>query len=206
MITPKLLTLFAGLLSTGSAVFYLQPTEPSSLIGRQPAEPHSDWAATEFLGASLGAGVLVSSRSYPLVTQGGSRINELFFRNGQSVRKGDALVQLSSNSHVLAPANGIVTHLSVKKGDYLPAGTPVARFTELMPLRLRLRRDAVSAAVRPGQYVQLQSPAQPNRGLTATVLGSTTEGNFLFLDLRLRTTSDEPLAAGAPVQVHALRL
>ncbi|HEX8504402.1 MAG TPA: biotin/lipoyl-containing protein [Hymenobacter sp.] len=206
MITSKILTLFAGLLSTGSAVFYPKPAETAPHAALQPAKTRSDWAATEFLGASLGAGVLVSSRSYPLLTHGGSRVNQLFFQNGQQVRKGDPLVQLSSNSHVIAPANGIVTQLAVKKGDYLPAGTPVAHFTELVPLRLRLRRDAVKAAVQPGQYLQLQSPAQPSRGLTATVLGSTVEGNFLLLDLRLRTTSDEPLPAGAPVNVHALRL
>jgi multidrug efflux pump subunit AcrA (membrane-fusion protein) len=206
MITPKILTLFAGLVSTGSAVFYLKPAEPAPLTAQRPAGPPSDWAATEFLGASLGTGVLVSSRSYPLLTHGGGRINQLFFQNGQHVRKGDPLVQLSSNSHIIAPANGIVTQLSAQRGDYLPAGTPVVRFAELVPWRLRLNRDAVKVAVQPGQLLQLQSPTQPSQGLTASILGCTTEGNYLLLDLRLRTTSAEPLAVGTPVQVHALRL
>ncbi|UOQ68654.1 HlyD family efflux transporter periplasmic adaptor subunit [Hymenobacter volaticus] len=145
------------------------------------------------------------SRSYKLLTSTKGRINDVFFQAGQQVRKGDILVKFADQSFLVAPAHGIVTQRLVETGEYLQGGVAVASFVELSSVRLQLATDNHASALHPGQLVQVQSRDQPNQGMTASVVASTLEDELLTLDLRLRTSSPEPLEAGTPIQVHALQ-
>ncbi len=210
MISSKILALFLGLVSTGSGICWLAgppATPPRKAAGAAgPKALRPAWQASAFIDSSLGSGTLVSSHSYPLVARTRGRVSHVFFQADQRVKKGDVLLEFSTYSYLVAPADGVVTQRLVETGDYLRAGMPVASFTELGALRLRLRRDSAHAVPRRGQFLQVQSRQRPAQGLTGTVVGSTFAGEFVFLDLRLRTSSPEPLVPGAPVQVYSLRL
>lgn len=174
------------------------------IAGLESDVRRASWQAAGFLGASLGNGAIVSSRSYKLLTSTKGRINGVFFQAGQQVHKGDILVKFADQSFLVAPANGIVSQRLVETGEYLQSGVAVAGFVELSSVRLQLAKDSNSLALRPGQLVQVQSREQPSQGLTASVVASTFADEQLTLDLRLRTSSPEPLEVGASVQVHAL--
>ncbi|MDF7814883.1 HlyD family efflux transporter periplasmic adaptor subunit [Hymenobacter sp. YC55] len=195
--------------STGADTDLMTSKSDSQLLpeiaGLESDVRRGSWQATKFVGASLGKGTVLSSRSYMLLTSTRGRINGVFFQAGQQVRKGDILVKFADQSFLVAPANGIVTQRLVETGEYLQSEVPVAAFVELSSFRLQLVLNDRSLALRPEQLVQVQSREQPNQGLTAAVVASTFEGDVLTLDLRLRTSSSEPLKAGTSVHVHALQ-
>lgn len=206
--SPKIFALVLSFLSTGSSVCYLTDTaetRPEKAVASALAT-RLTWEAPNFVGASLGAGTVESSRSYNLVAQTGGRIRTIFVQPGQHVRRGDVLVKLDPIAYVVVPTDGVVTSYLVQTGDYQRRTAPVARFTQLAPFRIRLAQSANRLLLVPGQFVQVQSAQDSGQGITATVVGSTVAGQSLLVDLRVRTASSEPLLAGAPVVVDALLL
>lgn len=174
------------------------------IAGLESDARRESWQATAFVGASLGNGNLLNSRSYKLVALNKGRVNTVYFQAGQQVRKGDLLIKFADQSFLVAPTDGIATQRFVENGEYLQSGVPIAGFVELSSVRVQLLSDSPTA-LRPGQLVQVQSREQPHQGLTGSVVASSLENGVLLLDLRLRTSSTEPMEKGTSVQVHTLQ-
>lgn len=206
MTSPKILTLLLSLVSTGSGVCYLTDNAAPRKAAVSSLPPAYAWQAPDFVGPLLGAGVVVRNHSYNLVAPSRGHIQTISGQPGQHVRRGEVLVKLAPTAFVVAPADGIVTQYLAANGEYVGHAAPVARFTELTPFRLRLPQSAAGPQLAPGQFLQVQSAADARQGVTATVVGSAPAGEFLLVDVRVRTASPEPLPADAPVVVHALLL
>jgi RND family efflux transporter MFP subunit len=93
------------------------------------------------------------------------------FRSLEAARARVSLARKSlGDTTVRAPFSGVVVERKVSVGDYVSPGTQVATVVRINPLRVLLTVPEQSVGlVKPGQPVNFQVDAYPNRAFTGTV-------------------------------------
>jgi hypothetical protein len=175
-----------------------QQAAPSSAVAIASVAP----ATSE--GTALGEATVLTSHTYMLLAPTSSRLKRSYIELGHVAKKGAILLKFDNYNFLVAPTSGIVTQQLVTYGEYVPHLTPVVRFTELYPFRLRLPLAAGTAQLKPGALLQVQDSQHPSQLMTGVVVVSAPENGAQLLNLRLHTLSSDPIAEGEKVHVKLL--
>lgn len=102
--------------------------------------------------AVYGLGTVVSPFTFQVKTLVGQVVGDVYVIEGDSVKKGDPLIRLDGSGNILAPFEGTITSVSVKKGELLFASNPGITLVNLKSLYLEVSLEQQAAMrVRKGQ-------------------------------------------------------
>ena len=105
-------------------------------------------------------------------------IDEVLVAVGEEVKAGDELITYTDGSDpVTAPADGVITTVSVAADDRVTTGQVVAHLTNYKDLQTVVQVDELDInKIQTGQTVSLTVTAVPDHTFTGTVTGVAAEG------------------------------
>jgi multidrug efflux pump subunit AcrA (membrane-fusion protein) len=105
-------------------------------------------------------------------------IDEIIVAVGEEVKAGDELITYTDGSDpVTAPADGVITTVSVAADDKVTAGQVVAHLTNYKDLQTIVQVDELDInKIQTGQTVSMTVSAVPDQTFTGTVTGVASEG------------------------------
>ena len=102
--------------------------------------------------AVYGLGTVVSPLTYQVKTLVGQIVSDVYVIEGDTVKKGEPIIRLDGSGNILAPFEGTVTSVSLKKGELLFASNPGVTLVNLKSLYLEVSLEQQAAMrVRKGQ-------------------------------------------------------
>lgn len=128
-----------------------------------------------------GIGTVTARRSFQLKSGVPSTIRKLYVKEGDTVRRGDKLVDVQSTSLFTAPFDGTVTWLPFKEGETVFAGSGVLTLTDLRDRYIIVSLEQRGALrVRPNQKARVSFDSIREESFTGTVESVySNENNFL---------------------------
>lgn len=120
--------------------------------------------------AVYGLGVVESENIYPLKVGTTTRLEDIFVFEGQSVKKGERLLAITSNVIFKSPIDGVVTSLDFHKGETIFPNVPILQVTDLQKRYILVSLDQESIMrVRVGQPVKLSFESLRGQKFTGSV-------------------------------------
>lgn len=138
----------------------------------------------DLIEAAYAIGTVKADHVFNLKTGVSSRVLERFVRLGDTVKKGDRLINLDGFPLYRAPFDGVVTVLAYDVGELVFANTVVLTVVQADSLYLELSMDErVVGGVRQGQEARIsfegQRETKPRTGTVRSIYA--TDGQFLVI-------------------------
>jgi multidrug efflux pump subunit AcrA (membrane-fusion protein) len=145
-----------------------------------------------------------------LSTINNNEINEVLVSANESVKKGEDLVTFTDGSDpITAPADGVITTISVAAGERVNSGQVVAHLTNYSNLQTVVQIDELDIPkVKIGQPVTIKISAYPDKSYTGTVSaianeGTSTNGVSTF-DVTIKLSNIQNLRVGMSTEASIL--
>lgn len=120
--------------------------------------------------AVYGIGTVTPTHNYQLKLGITATLSKLYVREGDMVKAGDALVDLDSGTHFVAPFSGTITSLPYKIGESIFPQAPILTLTDLTDRYVVVSLEQQGALrVRKGQKVKLSFESLRGQKLTGVV-------------------------------------
>lgn len=113
-----------------------------------------------------------------LAPSNNNSIDQVLVSTNESVKKGEDLITFTDGSDpIIAPADGVITTISVAAGERVNAGQAVAHLTNYSILQTVVQIDELDIPkVKVGQPVTVKINAYPDQSYTGTVSAIANEG------------------------------
>ncbi len=152
-----------------------------SRIRSRPANADMPLRRTTILRTVYGLGTVEAERSYQLKIGIAANIRRLYVKAGETVKKGDRLVEFDQVPVMTAPFAGIVTTVSFKEGEAVFPQNPVLQIMDLSRKYITVSLDEKSAVlIAQSQKVRIAFEGLPGKtftGLVSSVYPS--DGQFM---------------------------
>ena len=143
-------------------------------------------------------------------TSNNEEIDEVLVAAGEEVKAGDELVTFIDGSDpVTAPANGIITTVSVAAGERVTSGQVVAHLTNYQDLQTLVQIDELDISkIKEGQAVNVKVNASPDQTYTGKVTAIADEGTssngVSTFDVTIHFDKSDNLKVGMSVEASIL--
>ncbi|WP_345052202.1 hypothetical protein [Hymenobacter glaciei] len=138
----------------------------------------------------------------PVLAKKPGRIRNVYFDEGQYVRRGTVIAKLADYNFVTAPHDGFLGKRQVVVGEYVKPGTVVTSISRRGYLLVPVVASAGSP-IQPGDSVRVWATSRPTRVVTGVAaLASDTTGGA---NLEIRCASRAPLHLGEAASVQLKR-
>lgn len=150
-------------------------------IRSRPREIETALTRTTLIRTVYGLGTVQADSIYQMKIGIAADVRTLYVKEGDVVKKGQKLVDLSDVPSIRAPINGIVSNVYFKEGESVFPQNPVLKVMDLSKRYILVSLDEKAAVlVRKGQNVRIALDSMPGStftGLVTTIYPS--DGQFM---------------------------
>lgn len=137
---------------------------------RSPAYDKIAPSKGQIIEAVYGLGKIKSNQRYEVKLGVISTLKSRFVKEGQSVSKGQKLIELESGAQFNAPFAGLITSLGFYEGETVPPNLTVVRLENLQDRYLELSLEQESALrIKPGQIAKISFESLRGQTLSGRV-------------------------------------
>ncbi len=107
--------------------------------------------------AVYGLGTVTSKKTFQAKASLSSKVKKIFVHEGETIKKGERLIELFDLPLITAPFDGTITSVQVNEGETSPISLPMLEMVSLSELEITLiLEQAAALLIQPGQSTRIQ--------------------------------------------------